>query len=315
MGFAGRALLGIGMACNLMGTLKLVTVWFGPGSFAALSGAVFSIGTVGTMAAATPLVFLVQATNWRIAFRLIAGLNLLVTLMLYLVVRDSPRNGKDRRHEPRDTHRGGIENLIRLLRKADYWIISVGTFVRYGIFAAFQALWAGPYLMEVIQLPPVTAGNILLLMNFGVILGGPTWGIVSDRVIKTRRGVVVVGLMGVSATLTCLVLFFPGAGILLLGLLFFCLGIFTGAGLLMYTHIKELMPLEMAGTAMTGINFFTMVGSAVFLQGLGALMQQLYPENSRGAEAYGSAFLVCAAIQVGVAMLYLFTQEKTTTSD
>ncbi|MEJ2725169.1 MAG: MFS transporter [Deltaproteobacteria bacterium] len=40
VGVLGRALLGIGMACNLMGPLKLLTLWFGPLSFATLSGLV-----------------------------------------------------------------------------------------------------------------------------------------------------------------------------------------------------------------------------------------------------------------------------------
>ncbi len=49
-----------------------------------------------------------------------------------------------------------------------------------------------------------------------------------------------------------------------------------------YAHIKALVPKDMAGAAMSGTNFFTMMGPAVFLQGLGIAMQGLYPEASRG---------------------------------
>ena len=80
-------------------------------------------------------------------------------------------------------------------------------------------------------------------------------------------------------------------------------------GALMYIQIKELMPIEMAGTAMTDINFFTMIGSAVFLQGLGSLMQYLYPETSRGPEAFRVAFFLCAICLVVLSFLYLFTQD------
>lgn len=41
---------------------------------------------------------------------------------------------------------------------------------------------------------------------------------------------------------------------------------------------------------MTGVNFFTMVGVAAFLQGLGNLMQYLYPGESFGAPAFRVAF-------------------------
>ena len=55
----GRVLLGIGMACNLMGTYKLLTLWFSPRSFATLAGIVVALGTAGNMVATTPLVVLV----------------------------------------------------------------------------------------------------------------------------------------------------------------------------------------------------------------------------------------------------------------
>ena len=90
MGIVGRALLGIGMACHLMGTLKLLTLWFDPLRFATLSGIVFSLGTLGNMAATSPFVVLVDWIGWREAFRVIAAVTLLLVLLFYVVVRDRP---------------------------------------------------------------------------------------------------------------------------------------------------------------------------------------------------------------------------------
>ena len=101
-----------------------------------------------------------------------------------------------------------------------------------------------------------------------------------------------------------------GTGMLLLGILFFFLGLFRSTGLLMYPHIKELMPSEMAGAAMTGVNFFNMMGPAVFLQGLGIMMQALYPEASRGPAAFDAAFLVCMLSLIVVGGLYIFKRSK-----
>jgi hypothetical protein len=61
---------------------------------------------------------------------------------------------------------------------------------------------------------------------------------------------------------------------------------------------------------MTGINFFTMLGPAVFLQGLGIFMQRLYPDASRGPAAFDASFLVCMVCLTGSALLYLFTAGK-----
>jgi hypothetical protein len=70
------------------------------------------------------------------------------------------------------------------------------------------------------------------------------------------------------------------------------------------------MPHEMSGAAMTGINFFTMIGPAVFLQGLGTLMQTLYPDASRGPDAFIAAFILCVICLSIISLLYLFTKEN-----
>jgi sugar phosphate permease len=312
IGLLGRILLGVGMACNLMGTLKLMTTWFGPHSFATLSGIVFSIGTIGSIAATTPLVFLAREIGWRHSFILIAGVNLLITAVLFVVVRDRPQEkslGTASSDSPFGL-RQALFGLGVLLKRKDYWIISIGTFVGYGVFASFQTLWAGPYLMEAIGLSSMNAGNLILLMNIGYIAGGPTWGALSDRVLKARKKVILFGLLCMFSIMLSLTAFSQRTHLSVIALIFFSFGLFRSSGTLMYAHIKGLMPIEMAGTAMTGINFFTMIGSAVFLQGLGNFMQHIYPQAPRSPDAFHAGFFLCAACLAGTSCLYLFTKEK-----
>ncbi len=311
LGVTGRVLLGAGMACNLMGTFKLLTLWFNPRKFATLMGVIIAIGTVGNMVATTPLVVLVETIGWRAGFQLIAAINLLLTLVFYVVVCDPPADSPDNQDPGSSISLQDVfGNMQLLFKQKDYWIISFSTLVRYGVLAAFQALWAGPYLMEVMGYSALTTGNLILLLNFGMILGAPCWGTLSDRLFRTRKGVVIAGLIGILLTIIILTLIPPGIHLAVLALLFFCFGFFNAAGLLMFPHIKEMMPLEMAGVAMTGINFFNMIGPAVFLQGLGSLMQALYPDASRGPEAFNAAFKMCLVCLVIATTLYFFTREK-----
>ena len=313
MGVIGRILLGIGMACNLMGTLKLLTQWFAPFIFATLSGLVISVGTLGNIVATTPLVILVEQMGWRQSFQLIAGINLVLTLTLYLVVRDQPASPSAGASGEASSIslKQAVSNLALLLKDRNYWIISVATFVRYGTFAAFQALWAGPFLMEAMGYTAVKTGNLILLMTVGIILGSPFWGALSDRVFKTRKWIIVFCLAVLAAIVLALMLIPSDAALAVVASFFFAFGFFSSAGLLMYTHIKDLMPIEMAGAAMTGINFFNMMGPAIFLQGLGILMQRLYPDASRGPAAFDSAFLVCMVSLLAAAGLYFLTKNKT----
>ncbi len=309
-GVAGRVLLGIGMSCNLMGTYKLLTLWFSPRTFATLAGLVVALGTAGNMVATTPLVILVGQMGWRSSFQLIAVINLALTLLFYGIVRDRPAQSTSDSNETRMDIHQAFGNQRLLLTQKDFWIISFGTFARYGIFAAFQALWAGPYLMEVMGYSALTTGNLILLLNVGMILGAPCWGTVSDRLFNTRKWIIVAGSGSILLTIIILAVIPPGIPQRLLAVLFFCFGFFNATGLLMYPHIKELVPTQMSGAAMTGINFFTMIGPAVFLQGLGILMQTLYPNHSRGPAAFNAAFTVCIFSLLLVLVSYCFTKEK-----
>ncbi len=311
LGVTGRVLLGAGMACNLMGTFKLLTLWFSPRKFAVLMGVVVACGSVGNMVATTPLVVLVENIGWRAGFQLIAVIHFLLTLVFYVVVCDPPANSPGNRDRGSSMSLHGVFSNIQLLfKQKDYWIISFSTLVRYGVFAAFQALWAGPFLMEVMGYSALTTGNLILLLNFGMILGAPCWGILSDRLFRTHKKVVIGGLIGIALTIIILTVIPAGIHLAILASLFFCFGFFNAAGLLMYPHIKEMVPLEMAGVAMTGINFFNMIGPAVFLQGLGSLMQTLYPDASRGPQAFNAAFIVCLVCLLLVSALYLLTNEN-----
>ncbi len=310
LGVTGRVLLGVGMACNLMGTYKLLTLWFSPKAFATLAGIVVALGTAGNMLATTPLVILVNQFGWRSSFQLIAVINFILIFLFYIIVRDRPPQGDSDFPVASMNTRQAFGNIQKLFKQKDFWIISFATFARYGIFAAFQALWAGPYLMEVMGYSALTTGNLILLLNVGMISGAPCWGILSDRLFNTRKWVIIAGSIAIVLTIIILAIIPLGTPLSLVSLLFFCFGFFNATGLLMYPHIKELMPLEMSGTAMTGINFFTMIGPAVFLQGLGILMQTLYPEASRGPEAFNAAFMVCIISLLLVLVLYFFTRER-----
>ena len=307
----GRVLMGIGMACNLMGTLKIITLWFTPRYFATLSALIISAGTVGNLIAATPLVLMAQSLGWRNSFFVIGAINLFLAVLFYVIARDRPSESiiNDVPQAASIKLREITRSLHHLIKEKDYWIISFGSFCRYGIFAAVQSLWAGPYLIHAMGITAVSTGNLLVLMSIGVVIGSPLYGWLSDKALRNRKGTIISGVIAMAVILIILTMLSPGTGMTVLGILFFAFGFFSSAGTIMYAHIKERMPPEGAGAAMTGINFFTMVGSAVFLQGLGNMMQCLHPEDSLSTAAFTLAFLFCALCLGITAVSYLFTVE------
>lgn len=307
MALAGRILLGFGMACNLMGPFKLLTLWFGPAQFASLSTVIFSIGAAGSIVSSSPLAVLVQWVGWRWAFTLIAVFHVLLILVFFLCVRDNPPHSQKKR--PGSDMAGLFHGLGLLLRTREYWIISISTFCRYGVFAAIQTLWAGPYLIYGVGLSPVQAGNIILALNLGFIIAGPLFGAFSDRM-QLRKGVILAGVLGMGLTLAILSIQPARVSMTALVLLFAAFGISGSTGGIMYTHIKESMPDHLAATAMTGVNLFTMIGAAFFIHGLGFVMEKIYAAEALGLAAFRMSFLLCAGFMGVVFILYLYTRER-----
>ena len=305
-----RFLLGIGMACNLMGTFKLLSVGFDPRRFATLAAVIFSMGTLGNIFAATPLVLLTADIGWRSTFVLFAAVHLTLTGVFYVIAGHAEFCGGQVRGLPSRRLRELLAALGLLLRKRDYWVISFGTFCRYGIYAAIQSLYAGPYLMSARGYSALAAGNIILMMNVGFIVGGPHFGFISDRLLNSRKGVVIPGLAALALLLWIFAELPAEVSPPVMAVLFLFLGAVNSTGGIMYSHIKERMPLSMAGTAMSGINFFTMIGPAVFLQALTGLMQHYHPSAPLGMPAFTSMFRFCALCLAAVGGLYLLTRDS-----
>jgi MFS family permease len=311
-GVIGRALLGVGMAANLMGTLKLLTHRFSPGKFAFLTGLVLSLGTLGSLAATTPLALMVESLGWRASFYALAGLNILLTICLFIFVHDVPSH--KRTLMERAPHAAAslpmTASIKRLFSTWSFWAISFSIFLRYGTFASIQALWAGPFLIQYLGLSHVTAGNLLLMISIAFIIGSPTGGMLSDRVFRTRKWIIIPASLITAAVVFALSQWQGGFFLPLLGGCFFMLGFFASFNPISYAHIKELMPEEMSGTAMTGINFFTMIGAGIFIHGLGGVIKHVSGDLAGGGEAYATAFLICSAALLASAALYFTTRDS-----
>jgi sugar phosphate permease len=308
----GRLLLGVGMACNLMGPLKLITTWFSPLHFATLSAVFVSVGTAGNIAAATPLVWLTKLLGWRTTFLLFAISNLFIAILFYVIARDHPDNTPVKHPTTGATIRFSVElsRIFQLFSRKDYWLISIGTFFRYGIYASVQALWAGPFLMVAMGLSQVITGNLLLVMSIGLVIGSPFYGWISDSILRSRKYVIIIGLTMMAGILVSLSVLPLNTGLPILVALFFGFGFSSGTGQIMYAHIKERMPLENAGTAMTGINFFTMTGVAFFLHGLGWAIKEFYSEGAVAPEVFRKAFILFGICLVLTALLYCLTRDE-----
>jgi MFS family permease len=310
----GRVLLGIGMASALMGSLKVFVIRYTPQRFATLSGTIIAIGTAGTLVAASPLAYLNALIGWRLTLFWCGIITAVLAVLLFWVLRDdSEKEGTAPMHvsDPQH-HKGFIGSARMIIGNLSFWQISSLAFFRYGTFVALQGVWFGPYLMGVKGYTPVKAGNILTMLSVGMAIGSPIAGHFADRVFRTTKSVLLLGLSCYAACLFVLTGVVPLEGTLAFSVLFMFLGFFNGFGMLGYAHIKELFPLSMSGTVITGVNFFLMAGGAVFMQVIGVIIEFATRGGSGqgGAYPYHLAFFVCFIGMLASLIFYSFSRSK-----
>ena len=314
--FVGRVLLGIGMASALMGSLKVFVIRYSHRRFATLSGTIIAIGTVGTLAATSPLAYLNTLIGWRLTLFLCGIITAVLAVLLFWVLRDDADKGSAAvAHAPDPQQQTGLIRSARMiLGSLSFWQISSLAFFRYGTFVALQGVWFGPYLMSVRRYTPVTAGNILTMLSIGMAISSPIAGHLADRVFRTTKSVL---LLGLSCYVVCLFLLtgiVPLEGTLAFCILFMFLGFFNGFGMLGYAHIKELFPLSMSGSVITAVNFFLMAGGAVFIQVIGVIIA-LATHCGGGSDQiesypYHLAFFVCFIGMLASLIFYSFSKSK-----
>lgn len=285
-GFAGlalgRALIGMGMAGVLMGSLKIFSQWFPANRFATVSGLLIGIGSLGALVAATPMALLNTQFGWRAIFLAGAGLTTLIAVAIMVWTRNAPPGVPWRGHGP---EQGSVREVFTDRR---FWRIAPLVFFLAGTMLGFQGLWSGPYLYDTQGLADVQVGNAILLMGIGSTLGFLSSGWLADRFGLAR--IIVVTAAGFAACQFALAAIPSLGGI---RLLYFLFG-YTGAyNVMLLAQARHIFPLSMTGKAVTGVNLFAIGGTFVLQWWMGLIVGYFEP-NTAGQypwQAYSAALL------------------------
>ena len=312
----GRILIGAGMASILMGSLKVFTLQFPLEKFATLMGALVSVGTVGSILAASPLAYFTSTIGWRMTFIIAGGVTAVLAFLIFWILSEGKKNQESFNSSSLAQPEIRILQSFRLiLGSLAFWQIGAVAFFRFGVSMGLQGLWLGPYLMDIKGYSPVQTGNLLILLAIGTIVGGPISGQFSDRIFRNNKGVALWGLSLYTLSLLPLLGIFKIQNPLWYGLIFFFNGFLGAFGMVIYSHARSLFPIAISGTVMTWVNFFTMAGAAVFMPALGKIIES-FPRmgHSYPAGAYHLSFFICFLGMVASTIFYAFSKREKTQS-
>jgi sugar phosphate permease len=312
----GRVLVGVGIAMLFVPTMKVLTRWFRVDEFATMTGLLMAVGGLGVLSATAPLAYLSEALGWRMSFVIIGAATLLLAAAIWVFVRNTPEEKGLPPVESAAVAPGQPPARVGLWRGVGlvlstprFWPLAVWFFAACGSFFSFGGLWGGPYLMEVHGLSKTQAGGVLSMLAWAMIVGSPTLSWLSDKVLRSRRQLLV-GASALLVLLTAVLVFWPGLlGPASLYVWCFLFSVSSSAIVVIpFTSSKELFPVEMAGTAVGLVNLFPFLGGAVYQPLLGWMLeaQGRGPGGEFPPEAYQSAFLlyfISACVALGAALL------------
>ena len=314
----GRTLVGLGVAMLFVPTMKILTEWFRPREFASMTGILLAMGGVGSLIATSPLALLTEWLGWRLAFLVVASLTLVLSGLVWSMVRDRPsdlgwESPVDSRQQ-KQTISGLIEGVKTVIGNRFFWPLATWFLFQNAIFFSFGGLWGGPYLQQVYGLDRTATGQVLSMLAVGLIIGGPLQSWLSSRLCKRRKPILIFSSL-VTIGLTSLLTFSTASlSLPALYLICFLLGSFTAASVVIgFSATKELFPAQIAGTAIGLINLFPFVGGAIFQPLLGSVLER----SSQTGETftiigYQSAFSILLACAITALLASLFIKETVT---
>jgi len=304
-----RILVGLGLSTVFVASLKVFTYWFHGREYARVSGMFLAVGGIGWLMAASPLAVLSKWLGWRAVFISIGIATLVITAITYAVVRDRPREDAGGGGTIPEKTGGRVtlwRNVRRVLGEKYFWPLALWNFTNGGILFGFFGLWAGPYLMEDRGFPKTLAGNILSVVSLAMIFGSPVLGYITDKVIKSRKAILLCSSVTHLVCWIILLLFHRNVPAFALYPLFFVMGITSCAiPVVLLTATRELFPQEIAGAGQGIMNLFPFVGSMAFQPLLGLILDKTRAADGRYLYENAFWFLLIACAGGIVSLLFM----------
>jgi len=314
--YLGRLLISFGVSVPALSAMKLLMGWFRPREMATMTGLTISLASLGQVAGATPLAILVMWIGWRMSFVAMVGISLVMAIITWFIIRDSPaqvglpsiaeldRSTSPETIVPHDSPDLGLtQRFAAVFTDRRLWPLFLVGFGTYGAYATLFHSWMVVYLMQTYNVQRDFASNFVLIAAIGMIVGAPTVGFLSDRLLQQRRLPMAL-FAGFSLASFLVLALWNGARPPLAAIypLCFLIGLGCGAPTVTIACVRDTVQPAVRGIASGLVNSGGFVGAAIAqplfghildLKWTGELFQgvRAYP-----LEAFQQSFLLCCLL-------------------
>lgn len=263
----GRFIIGIGAAVVVIPMLKLFSTWFRRDQISTLNGIFILIGNVGAISAAVPLVIMMDSIGIATTYALLSLITFFIAGLCWLVIHDRPEGECP---EPEDVERPPTLVALRTVFSSGrkFWPVAISQFFAYGSLMVWQASQAGSFYCSVYGLSITDAGWLVSMVGVGAIVGFPLAGYLSDKVLRSRKKVLVIG--GVLYLLVWLVVFSMTVtkglnDMVAQSTINVMMGFSAGFNVATFAQVNEHFPKGIAATSSACLNFFSFAGGSLLV--------------------------------------------------
>ena len=285
-----RVLVGAGDAMTFISVLRLLPAWFPSRQVPVLTQLTGILGQAGQIAAAYPLVGLLGSSGWTRSFELAGAVGLVTAVLVGVLLRDAPAGAQV---VPVLTTSAHVRARVRAAWQEPGTRLGLWThFVTQFSGTVFGLLWGYPFLVVGEGVAPGTAGVLLSLLVLVGMVVGPVLGRLAGHW-PYRRSVLVLAIVGATASTWTVVLAWPGrAPLWLLVVLVVVLSTNGPGSLVGLDYARTENPPDRIGSASGIVNVGGFVASLTTVLLVGAVLGALSTGTAYSLDAFRAAFCV-----------------------
>lgn len=241
-----RFIMGIAGCLSLTSAVKLACQWFPANKLASVVGLIVAFAMCGGVLSQAPITALADHIGWRNTLFLDGLLGMVLLLLMIFFVRENTHGRQASIHH--DTLKLSFTCMIvGSLKNMQNWLCGIYTLFMNTPILLLGAMWGSLFLTQARHLDRINASFVLSMIFIGTIIGAPTIGKLSDK-LKHRRSLMI--LAAILAIITIFIIIYVNQlNVTVIAILFFCLGFFTSAQVLIYPLIAESNPLFLLASA------------------------------------------------------------------
>ncbi|HET9207789.1 MAG TPA: MFS transporter [Burkholderiaceae bacterium] len=291
-----RLMIGLGVSAGLMAPLAAFVRLYDQPLQLRLNSWMLMTGSLGMVASTLPVQALLPLVGWRGLFWLVAAA---LAVGMVGIAAGAPTD-PPRRAEARQA--GGYR--VILFHPVFVRSLPLG-FLTYGGLIAVQALWAGPWMTEVVGLTANGAAQGLFIINLTMLCSFLAWGVVIPRLLVrgwSQERLIGRGWPAGALVLLCIVLLGAQASAGWLAL--WCA--LTSVIALTQPAVAQAFPKEVAGRALSAFNLAIFSGVFAWQWGMGLAIDAMVGAGWGRATSHRAAMALLLLGTIAAGLWYWF---------